>query len=62
MIVCGQITEASEAIADALITLASLGKAGRQAIGGRGKHWVYENYDASVLAQQFLHVLVQAQR
>ena len=31
--------EAPKAIADALVTLASLGEAGREAIGDRGKHW-----------------------
>jgi glycosyltransferase involved in cell wall biosynthesis len=54
--------EAPGAIADALITLASLGEAGRQAIGDRGKQWVYENHDVIVLAERFLQVLAQAQR
>src|ERR1017187_2246243 len=54
--------EAPEAIADALITLASLGEAGRQAIGDRGKKWVYQNHDVTALAEQFLQALAQAQR
>jgi glycosyltransferase involved in cell wall biosynthesis len=54
--------EAPEAIADALITLASLGEAGRQAIGDRGKHWVYENHNVTALAERFLQALAQAQR
>ena len=54
--------EAPEAIADALVTLASLGEAGRQAIGDRGKHWVYQNHDVTVLAERFLQALAQAQR
>jgi glycosyltransferase involved in cell wall biosynthesis len=54
--------EAPKAIADALITLASLGEAGRQAIGDRGKHWVYENHNVTALAERFLQALVQAQR
>jgi glycosyltransferase involved in cell wall biosynthesis len=54
--------EAPGAIADALITLASLGEAGRQVIGDRGKHWVYQNHDVTALAERFLQVLVQAQR
>lgn len=53
--------EAPEAIADALITLASLGEAGRQAIGDRGKHWVYQNHDVTSLAERFLQALAQAQ-
>ena len=54
--------EAPGAIADALVTLAALGQEGRQAIGRRGKQWVYQNHDASVLAERFLQALVQAQR
>jgi glycosyltransferase involved in cell wall biosynthesis len=54
--------EAPEAIADALITLASLGEAGRQAIGDRGKCWVYENHNVTALAERFLQALAQAQR
>jgi glycosyltransferase involved in cell wall biosynthesis len=54
--------EAPEAIADALVTLASLGEAGRQAIGDRGKHWVYQNHNVTALAERFLKTLVQAQR
>jgi glycosyltransferase involved in cell wall biosynthesis len=54
--------EAPGAIADALITLASLGEAGRQAIGDRGKHWVYQNHDVTALAGRFLQALAKAQR
>jgi glycosyltransferase involved in cell wall biosynthesis len=54
--------EAPKAIADALITLASLGEAGRQAIGDRGKHWVYQNHDVTALAGRFLQALAKAQR
>jgi glycosyltransferase involved in cell wall biosynthesis len=53
--------EAPEAIADALITLASLGEAGRRAIGDRGKQWVYENHHVTALAKRFLQALEQAQ-
>jgi glycosyltransferase involved in cell wall biosynthesis len=54
--------EAPRAIADALITLASLGEAGRRAIGDRGKCWVHENHDVTVLAERFLQALAQARR
>jgi glycosyltransferase involved in cell wall biosynthesis len=53
--------EAPEAIAEALITLAALGPAGRHVIGDRGRRWVYENHDVTTLAERFLHVLAQAQ-
>jgi glycosyltransferase involved in cell wall biosynthesis len=54
--------ESPEAIADALVRLASLGEAGRQAMGERGRRWVYQHHGATVLAGRFLEALVQAQR
>jgi glycosyltransferase involved in cell wall biosynthesis len=54
--------EAPKAIADALITLASIGEAARHAMGDRGKHWVHENHDVTTLAERFLQALAQAQR
>jgi glycosyltransferase involved in cell wall biosynthesis len=53
--------EAPEAIADALITLASLGEEGRRAIGDRGRQWVYQNHDVTTLAERFLQALAHAQ-
>ena len=54
--------ESPEAIADALVTLASLSEAQRQAIGERGSSWVYQHHGATALAGRFLDALVQAQR
>ena len=54
--------ESPQAVADALIDLATLGDAGRRAIGDRGRRWVYEHHGATVLAGQFLQALTQAQR
>lgn len=54
--------EAPGAIADALITLASLSEAGRQAIGDRGKLWVHQNHDMTALAGRFLQALAKARR
>lgn len=54
--------ESPEAIADALVELAALGEAGRQAMGERGRRWVYLNHGATALAGRFLEALVQAQR
>lgn len=62
MSVCGPIPEAPGAAADALIALASLGEAGRRAIGDRGEGWVHENHDVTVLAERFLQALAQAWR
>ena len=59
MSVCDQIPEAPGAVADALIVLAALGEAGCQAIGDRGKHWVYQNRNVTVLAVRFLQTLEQ---
>ena len=58
----GQIPEAPGAIADALIALASLGEAGRRAIGDRGKCWVHRSHDVTALAGRFLQTLTQARR
>lgn len=54
--------ESPEAIADALVTLASLSEAQRQAIGERGSRWVYQHHGATTLAGRFLDALVQARR
>jgi len=51
-----------EAVANALITLAAIGDAGRRAMGARGRRWVYEHHGVTGLAGQFLEALVQAQR
>jgi glycosyltransferase involved in cell wall biosynthesis len=54
--------ESPAAIADALVTLASLSEAQRQAIGESGSRWVYQHHGATALAGRFLDALVQAQR
>src|SRR6266704_847562 len=46
--------EAPAAVADALVELAAAGQAGRQAIGERGRDWVYRHHNMSALAEQFL--------
>jgi len=53
--------EAPEAVADALVQLAAMDAAGRQAMGERGRRWVYEHHGATALAGRFLDALVQAQ-
>ena len=53
--------EAPEAVADALVELASMDPAERQAIGERGRSWVYEHHGTTALAGRFLDALVQAQ-
>jgi glycosyltransferase involved in cell wall biosynthesis len=55
-------SESPEEIADALVELAAMGQAGRQAMGERGRHWVYQHHGATALAGRFLDALVQAQR
>lgn len=55
-------SESSDAIADALIKLGSIGEAGRQAMGERGRQWVYQHHGATALAGRFLAALAQAQR
>lgn len=54
--------ESPKAVADALIDVAALGDAGRRAIGDRGRRWVFEHHGSTVLAAQFLHALIRAQR
>jgi glycosyltransferase involved in cell wall biosynthesis len=54
--------ESPEEIAGALIKLASMGEAGRRAMGERGRCWVYQHHGATALAGRFLDALVQAQR
>jgi len=49
--------EAPGAMADALAELADLGPAGRAEIGARGRNWVYQHHDITVLAEQFLQAL-----
>ena len=51
-----------EAIADALVGLASMGAAGRRAMGERGRLWVYRNHGATALAGRFLDALSAAQQ
>ena len=51
-----------DAIADALVEMASMGEAARHAMGERGKRWVYQHHGATALAGRFLQALVQAQR
>jgi glycosyltransferase involved in cell wall biosynthesis len=55
-------SESPEEIADALVKLASMGEAGRHAMGERGRHWVYQHHGATALAGRFLQALVQAQQ
>jgi glycosyltransferase involved in cell wall biosynthesis len=55
-------SESPEDIADALIKLTSMGEAGRQAMGERGRHWVYQHHGATALAGRFLDALVQARQ
>ena len=54
--------EKPEAVADALIQLASMDEVERQAVGERGRRWVYQNHGATALAGRFLDALVQAQQ
>ena len=54
--------ESPEAIADALVELASMGVAGRNAMGEKGRRWVYQEHSATALAGRFLEALVQARR
>jgi hypothetical protein len=68
--VCDHIPEAPEAIADVPITLASIGKARRQAIGdwglaatsaagrhARREHWVCQYHDVTALTGRLLDAL-----
>ncbi len=54
--------EAPEAVADALVQLASMDAAERQAMGERGRLWVYEHNGATALAGRFLDALVRARQ
>lgn len=54
--------ESPEAIADALVEMASMGEAGRHAMGERGRLWVYQHHGATALAGRFLEALSAAQR
>jgi glycosyltransferase involved in cell wall biosynthesis len=47
------------AIADALISLASMSVAERNMMGDRGRQWVYEHHSATVLAERFLDTLAK---
>jgi glycosyltransferase involved in cell wall biosynthesis len=51
-----------DAVADALVRLAEAGAAGRRAIGDRGRRWVYQHHDVTVLAQRYLQALADASR
>ncbi len=51
-----------KAVADALIDMAALGAAGRRVLGDRGRRWVFEHHSSTVLAGQFLHALIRAER
>ncbi len=52
--------ENPEAVADALVQLASMDEAEREAMGERGRRWVYQSHGATALAERFLDALVQA--
>jgi len=54
--------QSPEAIADALEALAALGATGRQAMGERGRRWVYQHHDATSLAERFLRALTLARQ
>jgi glycosyltransferase involved in cell wall biosynthesis len=54
--------ESPEKIADALLRLASIGEAGRHAMGERGRQWVYQHHGATSLAGRFLQALLQARQ
>ena len=54
--------ESPEEIADALMGLASMSMAERDAMGERGKQWVYRHHGMTALAGRFLNALVQAQQ
>ena len=54
--------ESPEKIADALVSLASMSVAERNAMGERGRKWVYQHHDMTALAGQFLDALTEAQR
>jgi glycosyltransferase involved in cell wall biosynthesis len=54
--------ESPAAVADALLQMAALGDAGRGAIGERGRKWVQENHNTTVLAGHFLAALTRARR
>jgi len=49
--------EAPDAVADALIELATAGPATRHAIGEQGREWVYQHHDMTTLAERFLDAL-----
>jgi glycosyltransferase involved in cell wall biosynthesis len=49
--------ESPEAVADALTRLAAAGAAGRYVIGERGRAWVYEHHDVTMLADRFLQAV-----
>lgn len=51
-----------EAVADALMQLATMGQAARQAMGERGRHWVHEHHLVSGLASRFAQALSGIQR
>ena len=54
--------DSPEEIADALVKLASMSAAERNAMGERGRQWVYQHHGVTALAERFLDALVQAQR
>lgn len=52
--------ETPQAIADALLTLSAAGPAGRQTYGDRGRTWVHQHHDMTMLAGRFLQALERA--
>jgi glycosyltransferase involved in cell wall biosynthesis len=56
------LPESPEHVADALVTLASMGSVERRAMGECGRNWVYQHHGMTALAGRFLDALVQAQR
>jgi glycosyltransferase involved in cell wall biosynthesis len=55
-------SESPEEIADALLSMVSMGQAGRRVMGERGRSWVYQYHGITALAERFLQALMQAQR
>lgn len=54
--------QSPEAVADALVTLADIGEAGRRELGERGRRWVYQHHGVTALAERFLQALVGIRR
>jgi glycosyltransferase involved in cell wall biosynthesis len=52
--------ETPQAIADALLALSAAGPAGRRTFGERGRTWVHQNHDMTMLATRFRQALERA--